>query len=178
MYIREKTISDVLSRKSKALYPSPILIGYSATVFAMELSPALPSLEKLYIFFNTNLSFLLIYVNKDRALIFEIVIFVTLHMVIRSRAKCPVQLSQKIADMCAASGAALFSMRIYARLLFQNSNAFEVKTCGGDRRMIQYSMLSLLLKDPLLPHSRAHSYKIEGLKLKGAQDAESLRRNV
>ena len=143
-----------------------------------EVLPALPSLEKLYIFFNTNLSFLLIYVNKDRALIFEIVIFVTLHMVIRSPAKCPVQLSQKIADMCAASGAALFSMRIYARLLFQNSNAFEVKTCGGDRRMIQYSMLSLLLKDPLLPHSRAHSYKIEGLKLKGAQDAESLRRNV
>ena len=32
MSIGEKTISDVLSRKSAVLYPSPILIGYSAAV--------------------------------------------------------------------------------------------------------------------------------------------------
>ena len=32
MSIGEKTISDVLSRKSAALYPSQVLIGYSAAV--------------------------------------------------------------------------------------------------------------------------------------------------
>ena len=65
MSIGEKTISDVLSRKSAALYPSPILIGYSAAVFLLWNCPRSTLLEeKVNTFSKNRLSFLWKFVNR------------------------------------------------------------------------------------------------------------------